>query len=193
METALALLTIVGGFGLIGLVTGLDRYLPRIAEQCARLGGEVHGWAAHLLERSLSTLQLRLSAQRDGAERVAGTLRAHPAVRAVHRPSFDAAPWALETHQGFGGLLSFEVVPEIRDLSGILAACRDDTPLGTTARLPAHTSHAHLSERVRRETGITRQLVRLAVGVTDGDALAGRLRRALDTALEQSNGGEERC
>ncbi|MER0481684.1 PLP-dependent transferase [Streptomyces sp. Edi2] len=181
------------GWGDVGaaLVTGLDRYLPRIAEQCARLGGEVHDWAAHLLERSLATLQLRLSAQREGAERVAGTLRAHPAVRAVHRPSFDEAPWALETHQGFGGLLSFEVVPEIRDLSGILAACNGDgTPLAGTARLPAHTSHAHLSERVRREAGITRQLVRLSVGITGSDALAGRLRRALDAALEQSNGGD---
>ncbi|PBC84054.1 MULTISPECIES: PLP-dependent transferase [unclassified Streptomyces] len=181
------------GWGDVGaaLVTGLDRYLPRIAEQCARLGGEVHGWAAHLLERSLATLQLRLSAQRDGAERVAAALRAHPAVRAVHRPSFDEAPWALETHEGFGGLLSFEVVPEIRDLSGILAAGNGDgTPLAGSARLPAHTSHAHLSERVRREAGITRQLVRLEVGITGSDALTTRLRRALDAALEQSNGAD---
>ncbi|MGV4926305.1 PLP-dependent transferase [Streptomyces sp. BHT-5-2] len=181
------------------LVTGLDRHLPRIAEQCARLGGEVDGWAAHLLERSLSTLQLRLSAQRAGAERVAEALRGHPAVRAVHRPSYDEAPWALETHQGFGGLLSFEVVPEVRDLSGVLDACRGDgTPLSTSAQLPARTTHAHLSERVRREAGVSRQLVRLSVGVEDGDALARRVRRALDTALEQntalkqSNGGE-RC
>ncbi|MFJ8096671.1 PLP-dependent transferase [Streptomyces griseofuscus] len=184
------------GWGDVGaaLVTGLDRYLPRIAEQCARLGGEVPDWSAHLLERSLSTLQLRLTAQRDGAERVASMLRAHPAVRAVHRPSFDEAPWALETHRGFGGLLAFEVVPEIHDLTGVLAACDDGhTPLGSTARLPARTSHAHLSERVRRELGITRQLVRLAVGVTGADALSGRLRRALDTALAQRNGGDERC
>lgn len=184
------------GWGDVGaaLVTGLDRYLPRIAEECGRFGGEVHDWAAHLLERSLSTLHLRLSAQRDGAERVAETLRAHHAVRAVHRPSFAEVPWALETHQGFGGLLSFEVVPEIDDLSGVLAACRGDgTPLTGTAWLPAHTSHAHLSERARREAGITRQLVRLAVGVTDSGALAGRLRRALDTALTRSDGSDGRC
>ncbi|MFH8338386.1 PLP-dependent transferase [Streptomyces sp. AM6-12] len=184
------------GWGDVGaaLVTGLDRYLPRIAEQCARLGGAVPDWSAHLLERSLATLPLRLTAQRDGAERVAGMLRAHRAVRAVHRPSFDAAPWALETHRGFGGLLSFEVAPDIHDLTGILAACTGDhSPLGSTARLPARTSHAHLSERVRREQGITRRLVRLSVGVTDADALSGRLRRALDTALAQRTGGDERC
>ncbi|RPF35126.1 PLP-dependent transferase [Streptomyces sp. TLI_185] len=175
------------------LVTGLDRCLPRIAEQCARLGGEVDAWAAHLLERSLSTLQLRLTAQRDAAERVAGALRAHPAVRKVHRPSFDESPWALETHRGFGGLLSFEVAEEIRDLSGVLAACgpkADGTPLASTARLPAHTTHAHLSERVRREAGVSRRLVRLAVGLDDTDALIRRLRRALDTALKQHEGGE---
>ncbi|MGW7427330.1 PLP-dependent transferase [Streptomyces sp. NPDC054813] len=175
------------------LVTGLDRYLPRIAEQCARLGGEVDAWAAHLLERSLSTLHLRLTAQRDGAERVAGALRAHPAVRQVHRPSFEESPWALETHRGFGGLLSFEVVPEISDLSGVLAVCGeegDGTPLATAARLPARTTHAHLSERVRQEAGISRRLVRLSVGVDDTDVLIRRLRRALDAALQQNEGGQ---
>lgn len=185
------------GWGEVGaaLVTGLTRYLPRIQEQCARFGGEVDSWAAHLLERSLSTLHLRLAAQRAGAERLAEALRAHPAVRAVHRPSFDESPWALETHEGFGGLLSFEVAPEIRDLSGVLDACRGDgTPLATAARLPAHTTHSHLSERVRREAGVTRQLVRLAVGVEDVDALLRRLRRALDAGLAQAGPmGGERC
>ncbi|WP_330458934.1 PLP-dependent transferase [Streptomyces sp. NBC_00820] len=185
------------GWGEAGaaLITGLDRYLPRIHEQCARFGGEVDDWAAHLLERSLATLHLRVAAQRDSAERIAGALRAHPAVRAVHRPSFDEAPWALETHQGFGGLLSFEVQPYVRDLSGVLDACRrDGTALTTTARIPARTTHAHLSERVRREAGVSRQLVRLSAGVEDPGALLRRLRPALDACLAQGEGnGGERC
>jgi len=176
------------------LVTGIGRYLPRIQEQCARFGGEVDNWSAHLLERSLPTLQLRLAAQRRDAERVAEALREHPAVETVHRPSFDEAPWALETHQGFGGLLSFEVRPGIRDLSGVLNACRSDgTALATSARVPARTTHAHLSERVRREAGVSRQLVRLSVGVEDCDGLLRGLRRALDACLAQRGNGGERC
>ncbi|MFG2986634.1 PLP-dependent transferase [Streptomyces sp. NPDC048258] len=177
------------------LVTCAGRYLAPIREQAARFGGHVDPWPAHLLERSLSTLGLRLSARRHNAEKVADALREHPAVRVVHRPSFDEAPWALETHQGFGGLLAFEVAPEVRDLGGVLGAgAGDGRATGSALRLPALTTHAHLSERVRREAGISRQLVRVSVGTEDPGPLIRGLRQALDAALAANPQTEgERC
>ncbi|MFI8350676.1 PLP-dependent transferase [Streptomyces sp. NPDC085596] len=166
------------------LVTCAGRFLAPIRGQAAHYGCQVDPWAAHLLERSLSTLGLRITARRHNAEQVADALREHRAVRTVHRPSFDDAPWALETHQGFGGLLAFEVVPEVRDLGGVLGAAAGAGPAaGTSLRLPALTTHAHLSERVRREAGVSRQLVRASVGTQDPGPLIRGLRRTLDAAL----------
>ncbi|MET9363828.1 PLP-dependent transferase [Streptomyces sp. NPDC006632] len=181
-------------------VTGAGRHLAPVREQAARFGGQVDPWAAHLLERSLSTLGLRLAARRHNAERVADALRGHRAVHAVHRPSFDDAPWALETHDGFGGLLAFEVAPEVHDLGAVLDACAGDAGDGgataSTLRLPALTTHAHLSERVRQEGGISRQLVRASIGTQDPAPLIRGLRRALDAAAEprpRPRTGGERC
>ncbi|MFF2778633.1 PLP-dependent transferase [Streptomyces sp. NPDC058052] len=166
------------------LVAGADRHLAPVREQAARFGGQADPWAAHLLERSLSTVELRLEARARNAERVADALRRHPAVRTVHRPSFDEAPWALETHQGFGGLLSFETVPEAGDLRPVLDACADAlTATGGTLSLPALTTHARLSERLRREAGVSRRLVRASVGTRDPGPLIHALRRALDAAV----------
>ncbi|MCX5383346.1 PLP-dependent transferase [Streptomyces sp. NBC_00083] len=176
-------------------VTGAGRHLAPVREQAARFGGQVDPWAAHLLERSLSTLGLRLAARRHHAERVADALRGHRAVRTVHRPTFDEAPWALETHDGFGGLLAFEVAPDVRDLGAVLDACAaDDAATGSTLALPALTTHAHLSERVRQEAGISRQLVRVSVGTQDPGPLIRGLLRALDTAAgPRPPSGGERC
>ncbi|MGW6248116.1 PLP-dependent transferase [Streptomyces roseolus] len=166
------------------LVACLGRHLEPVREQSARFGGQVDPWAAHLLERSLSTVELRLEARARNAERVADALRRHPAVQAVHRPSFDDAPWAFETHQGFGGLFAFETVPEAGDPRAVLAACADTlTATGGSLSLPALTTHAHLSERLRREAGVSRRLVRVSVGTRDPGPLVDALRRALDAAV----------
>ncbi|QES07002.1 cystathionine beta-lyase [Streptomyces venezuelae] len=170
------------------LVTCVNRYLVPIREQAGLLGGQVDPWAAHLLERSLSTLELRMTARQANAERVADALRGHPAVHTVHRPTFDEADWALETHQGFGALLSFEVVPEAGNLDGVLAAAGPRAAAGSTLTLPALTTHAHLSERLRREAGVSRRLVRVSVGIEDPAPLIRRLRQALDAALAPDAG-----
>jgi cystathionine beta-lyase/cystathionine gamma-synthase/uncharacterized OsmC-like protein len=170
-------------------VAGGSRYLHRIREQARRSGAEVDPWVAHRLVRSLTTLELRMAEHDRNAEKVASALREHPAVRKVYRPSFDESPWALETHPGFGGLLSFEVQAEIQDLSGILAAFRPGGiipgRLATTAQVPALTTHARMSERLRRQAGVSRQLVRLAVGIENVDRLLRDLQRALDVAGDQ--------
>jgi cystathionine beta-lyase/cystathionine gamma-synthase len=175
------------GFGDLraAAVTGGRRLLHRVRAHAARNTAEVDPWTARLLTRSLAALELRMAAHDRNATLVAAALRGHPAVHAVHRPSLEEFPWAHETHQGFGGLLSFEVAPEA-DLDRVLAACSPASgPAvgpGTTASLPATGSHAHLSERARRAAGITRRLVRLAVGTEDVSPLIRNLRRALDAA-----------
>lgn len=151
------------------VVCGPHRLVERVTGEARRAGGRPDPWAGRLLDRALRTLGLRMAAHSRNADEVADFLRGHPEVGAVHRPNFDESPWAIETHQGFGGLLSFE---SRRPLSL-------PDPSGPIS-LPAYTSHAGLGAGLRESAGITRTLVRVAVDIDEPVRLIGLLRRLLD-------------
>lgn len=169
-----------------GLVAGPRRLMHLIKAQAARSGSGLDPWADRLLERSLGTLGLRMTAHQEHADLVADALRAHPAVTRVHRPTFDEHPWALESHVGFGGLLAFETELPAESVAELLSAVTGEAgppePLATSVRLPAASTHAGLSERQREAMGVSRRLVRIAVGIEDPRPMVRRLTRALDRA-----------
>ncbi|BCJ44129.1 cystathionine beta-lyase [Actinoplanes ianthinogenes] len=136
------------------VVCGPRRLVERVTAQAAHAGGRPDGWTDRLLAQALRTLDLRMAAHTANADQVAAFLRGHPAVTVVHRPSFDDSPWAIETHGGFGGLLSFE----------------SRTPLAVPDQpgpvsIPVLRSHAGVSARRREQAGVTPTLVRVAAGI----------------------------
>ncbi|HEY0181035.1 MAG TPA: cystathionine gamma-synthase, partial [Dokdonella sp.] len=138
--------------------------------------------------RGLRTLGPRLRAHEENAGRIAALLDAHPAVRHVYWPGLPSHPGhALAACQqsGFGAMLSFELDGGDYAIEAFLDGLRYFSlaeSLGGVESLVAHPAtmtHASMAPDARRKAGIGDSLLRLSVGIEDGDDLCADLETAL--------------
>jgi len=142
-----------------------------------------------LVLRGLKTLAVRMQAHERNAGRVARMLAEHPAVEAVYYPGLSSHPdhaLAARQQQGFGGMVSF-VVTGGKDRAGAilerLALFTLAESLGgveSLAEHPASMTHASIPAERRAALGVSDGLIRLSVGIEDGDDLLADLRQALE-------------
>jgi cystathionine gamma-synthase len=143
--------------------------------------------------RGLRTLYARMRAHGENAQRLAELLAAHPAVAKVYYPglpSHAGHELARRQQQGFGAMLSFE----LKGSTANVRACLAELDLFSLAESlggveslvahPASMTHAAMDEAARERAGISETLVRLSVGIEEGDDLARDLTTALDAALD---------
>jgi cystathionine gamma-synthase len=142
--------------------------------------------------RGLRTLHARMRAHGENAQRLAELLAAHPAVERVYYPGLEshaAHELARRQQRGFGGMVSFELRGSLANVKPLLAALQLFSlaeSLGGVESLVAHPAsmtHAAMDEAARLRAGISDTLVRLSVGIEDGEDLATDLTAALDGAL----------
>jgi cystathionine gamma-synthase len=143
---------------------------------------------SYLTLRGLRTLSVRLRQHQENATRIAERLDGHPAVRKVHYPGLaHHAGHALASRQqqGFGAMLSFELAGEVDHIEAFVEGLQYFSlaeSLGGVESLIAHPAtmtHASMAPEARRNAGIADSLLRLSVGIEDGDDLL----RDLDAAL----------
>ncbi len=141
-----------------------------------------------LVTRGLKTLALRMRQHSDNALAVAAWLEAHPKIERVYYPGLPSHPQhALARRQmdGFGGMVSVYLKGGLEETRRFLERCRIFTlaeSLGGVESLishPAIMTHASVPPEVRREIGISDNLVRLSVGIEDVDDLLADLDAAL--------------
>jgi cystathionine gamma-synthase len=141
--------------------------------------------------RGLRTLHMRMQAHGANAQRLAELLVRHPAVAKVHFPGLATHPGheiARRQQQGFGAMLSFELKGGVDNVKALLANMHLFSlaeSLGGVESLVAHPAsmtHAAMEEAARARAGISATLVRLSVGIEDGDDLARDLAQGLDAA-----------
>ncbi len=146
---------------------------------------------SYLTLRGLRTLSVRLRQHQENAGRIAVQLDAHPAVRKVYYPGLAGDPGhALASRQqsGFGAMLSFELDGDQTQIEAFLAGLDHFSlaeSLGGVESLiahPASMTHASMAPEARRTAGITDSLLRISVGIEDGDDLL----RDLDAALARA-------
>jgi cystathionine gamma-synthase len=142
--------------------------------------------------RGLRTLHARMRVHGENAQRLAGLLAAHPAVDRVYFPGLPSHPGhevARRQQQGFGAMLSFELRGNVEHVKALLANMHLFSlaeSLGGVESLVAHPAsmtHAAMDEAARARAGISATLVRVSVGIEDGDDLARDLTAGLDAAL----------
>jgi cystathionine gamma-synthase len=130
--------------------------------------------------RGLRTLHARMRAHGENAQRVAELLAAHPAVARVYYPGLAAHPGhdiARRQQQGFGGMVSFELAGHLEHVKALLANMELFSlaeSLGGVESLVAHPAsmtHAAMDEAARERAGISATLVRLSIGIEDGEDL----------------------
>jgi cystathionine gamma-synthase len=141
--------------------------------------------------RGLRTLHARMRAHGENAQRIAELLVSHPAVARVYFPGLPSHPGheiARRQQQGFGAMVSFELAGGLEQVKAMLARLEYFSlaeSLGGVESLVAHPAsmtHAAMDEAARTRAGISATLVRLSVGIEDGEDLARDLTAGLDAA-----------
>jgi cystathionine gamma-synthase len=157
---------------------------PAVAEQL-QWGANCNGvtgspFDSYLTLRGVRTLSVRLRAHEENAHRIASLLDTHDAVERVYYPGLASHPGhALAQRQqyGFGAMLSFEIAGGTDAIEAFVDGLRYFSlaeSLGGVESLVAHPAtmtHAAMAPEARRVAGIADNLLRLSVGIEDGDDL----------------------
>lgn len=158
---------------LFGVVVGSKTHIEQIRPNAMAYGGVLDANACSLAERSIKTLELRVTKQCENALELASFLQTLPQVKRVYYPG-------LKEHKGhalassqmkhYGAVVSFELQSFIdptafqQALSLIIPA----VSLGGIESLitsPALTSHHKVSKEEREQMGISDYTLRLSAGI----------------------------
>jgi cystathionine gamma-lyase len=148
-------------------------------------------WDCFLVLRSLKTLHLRMERHQENAGMIAKFLEAHPQAERVIYPGLASHPQheiAKKQMSGFGGMISFYIKGSLQNAKSFLESVQLFTlaeSLGGVESLiehPAIMTHASIPAETRESLGIHDTLIRLSVGVEDGNDL----KQDLEQAFEKS-------
>lgn len=173
---------------LAGVVVGNAERVRLVRETRSLLGGVVDPQSAYLLDRGIKTLGVRVKQQNRTAQAVAAYLEKHPAVARVWYPGLTSHPdhsVAVKQMDGFGGVVSFEIVGDLHTTAAFVDRLRIPyiaPSLGGVESLveqPALMSYFEKTAEERLALGIKDNLVRLAVGIEDTEDILADLDQAL--------------
>ena len=176
-----------------GAVACSEEHRHEIWKSSICFGGSLSDQTVWLLERSLKTMGLRVKAQNENALQMANYLASHTAVDAVYYPGLENHPdhaLAKKQMHGFGGMLSFELSPDI-DASSFLKALQLIKPsmslagVESTMLLPSKTSHSLLTAEDRAKQGIKDGLIRFSVGIEEVEDLVSDFEQAIAVVSEK--------
>jgi cystathionine beta-lyase/cystathionine gamma-synthase len=180
---------VVGGI----VVSGEREIAEQIAYHQNCVGAVPGPWDAYLTLRGTKTLALRMRAHVQNAQRVAEFLAARDDVAEVYYPGLVTHPQhelARRQMSGFGGIVSFRPKGGVERAHAIAQGTSIFTlavSLGGVESLicsPARMTHGSLTSAQRAELDIGDDLLRLSVGIEDGDDLLADLGIALDSTQE---------
>ena len=152
-------------------------------------GGTLGPMDSFLVLRGIKTLHLRVQRHCENGVRVVDYLNQHPLVKQVFYPGLATHPFheiaKKQMKNGFGGMVSFTFksglkADAIRFLENLQVFTLAESLGGveSLANHPAMMTHASIPEDVRKQIGITDDLVRLSVGVEDITDLLADLEQA---------------
>jgi cystathionine gamma-synthase len=156
---------------------------------------------SYLTLRGVRTLAVRLRAHEENAHRVAACLDTHEAVQRVYYPGLASHPGhALAQRQqgGFGAMLSFELDGGTDAIEAFVDGLRYFSlaeSLGGVESLVAHPAtmtHASMAPEARRVAGISDSLLRLSIGIEDGDDLIADIEAGLARAAAVASATSKR-
>ncbi len=147
---------------------------------------------AFLILQGLETLALRMPRHSDNALKVAEFLQNHPQVAWVNYPGLANSRYKALIDRDFGGqasgLLSFGIKGGVEAGGKFIDALQLFTRLvnigdaKSLATHPASTTHRQLNDAELAAAGVSKDMVRLSVGIEHIDDLIADLQQALATA-----------
>ncbi len=174
-----------------GVVTARDAVVAARLRTVQNSAGAIMGpFDAFLVLRGIRTLAVRMAAHEANGRRLAAFLRGRPDVDAVFYPGLADHPQhelAKRQQTGFGAMIAFELGSPQRarafcDAVRVFTLAESLGGVESLVCHPATMTHASVPPEERRRLGIGEGLVRLSVGIEDGDDLEADLVQALAAA-----------
>jgi len=170
------------------VITKTEEDYKNLRNIMVNVGCNMDPHQAWLTRRGLKTLGIRIDRAQESAQKVAEYLEAHPKVEWIKFPGLKSHPQyelGKEQMDGPGSMISFEV-------KGGLTAGKvvmDNVKLAllavslggveTLIQHPASMTHSKLSDEKQLAGGITKGLIRLAIGIEDVEDIIADLDQAL--------------
>ena len=177
------------GRALGGAVVGKDKLVEEINGVIRTLGNSMSPFNAWIFLKGLETLNLRMKAHCESAQKLAEWLDAHPKVEKVYfagLPHHPGHELAKKQQSGFGGVVSFVVKGErkgawtVIDNTRFLSITSNLGDVKSTITHPATTSHGRMSAEAKQAAGIVEGLIRVSVGLENINDIIGDLSHGLD-------------
>jgi len=157
-----------------------------IQKSCGAVPGPMD---CFLVLRGIKTLGVRMKAHCENGAKIANWLKANPKVGKVYWPGFEDHPGhavAKKQMKAFGGMISFELKNDsVEEAKRVLSSTHLFSlaeSLGGVESLinhPASMTHASIPREERIKNGLSDSLIRLSVGIEDGDDLIADLSNAI--------------
>jgi cystathionine beta-lyase len=170
-----------------GVVAASKEHMDMVWQTGICFGGSLSEYTVWLLERSLKTMAIRVKAQNENAMQMATYLSQNTNVDNVYYPGLKGHPGhevAKSQMTGFGGMLSFELNPEI-DASLFFKELKLIKPsmslagIESTMLSPTQTSHSLMSPEDRAKQGIKDSLIRFSLGIEEIEDLIADIEQAI--------------
>jgi cystathionine beta-lyase/cystathionine gamma-synthase len=172
-----------------GAIAGSKEHYNELWFTRQAIGTTLDAYSAFLLDRGLKTFELRAEAMNRNAQKIAEFLESSPKISRMMYPGLASHPGhstaAEQMHDGFGGMLAFDVGECEEDARRFIAALRTirhAVSLGSTESLiciPYLTTMLYLPPERRTTFGVRQNTVRLSVGIEPFDQLLADLKQAL--------------
>ena len=153
------------------------------------LGAAISPDNSWIFLQGVETLPVRVARHSENALKVAEFLKKHPKVAWVRYPGLKEDPTYAKASRylknGFGGMVVFGVkggydaAVKIIDNVKLFSHLANVGDAKSLILHPASTSHSQLSEEQQKSSGLTRDLIRLSVGIEHIDDITGALEDAL--------------
>jgi O-acetylhomoserine (thiol)-lyase len=153
------------------------------------LGAAISPDNSWIFLQGVETLPVRMVRHSENALKVAEFLKKHPKVAWVRYPGLKEDPTYATASRylknGFGGMVVFGVkggydaAVKIIDNIKLFSHLANVGDAKSLILHPASTSHSQLSEEQQKSSGLTRDLIRLSVGLEHIDDITGALEDAL--------------
>lgn len=171
---------------------GAAAFITALRVQILRdTGAALSPFNAFLLLQGLETLSLRIERHVENTKKIVDFLENHPKVEKVNYPSLPSSPYYELAQKylpkGAGSIFTFHVKggqDEARRVIDHLEIFSDLANVADAKSLvvhPATTTHQQLSEEDLLACGVTRNQIRISVGLENADDLIEDLRLALET------------
>ena len=174
----------VGGI----VVTATDELHQKVRYLQNTVGAVPGPWDCWLAMRGVKTLHVRMKQHEENAKLMVEMLQKHPKVKKLYYPGLKDHPGhdiASKQQRGFGAMISFDVgslelAQKVVQGVKIFALAESLGGVESLVSHPAVMTHAAVPKADRDAMGVTDGLVRLSVGIEDGEDLLKDVQQALE-------------